>query len=332
MTKFPRCLLFAVLLGFLLPVTGCSGEDSASPDAGARDTAVTSHEAAASDQAGQLVDLGSLTTFKIAAVQYGKGTYTTAAPGCKDDVCALSSLAREASKAGARLVVFPEYSLYQANPWDPPAAMGDMPATDAKYQSTTVVRPFAALAVETKMFVVFNLKTQETVGGVTRKYNTDVAVNPSGKVVAVHHKFELYSAFEKSTFTAGASQKSSFFQTPAGKTGVLICADIHCLITGLTTSDKCTAVGVDRVKQFVAEKPDVVLVSNYWFTAADTPTWGSMVVGGTVAKQMKAYVATSNTTKGSGYGGAIYDPQGTILAKKISTSASVVYAEIPVAK
>jgi predicted amidohydrolase len=145
----------------------------------------------------------------------------------------------------------------------------------------------------------------------------------------VHHKYELYSDFEKDTFTAGTSIEESLFDTPAGKAGMLICSDIHCAITGLQAGGDCSQAGLDLLQQFADKRPRLVLVSNYWFVSADAPTWGSITVGATLAKSMGAYVATANTTKGDGYGGAIYDPEGNVLAKKVSREPSVVYAEIP---
>ena len=329
MRRFLPALLVVLALG-------CSGDDSSStdpdaarpPDAtitdGPSDAAITDGDGPASTP-----DQGLATPFKVAAVQYGKDKYA-AAPGCTDDVCALVYFGKQAAQAGARLVLFPEYAIYQKYPWDPPPQMGDMPATDSAWASTAVVRPFAKLAADEKIYLVFNLKTQQDVSGTTHKHNTSVAVDPAGKVVAVHHKFELYSTFEKTTFTAGTTIENSMFDTPAGKAGLLICADIHCVITNMqTTGPKCTSAGVNLVPQFAAKKPRLVLVSNYWFTAADTPIWGSIVVGTTLAKSMQAYVATSNTTQGAGYGGAIYDPQGAVLAQEVKTVPSVVYAEIP---
>jgi predicted amidohydrolase len=265
-------------------------------------------------------------TFRVAAVQYGKDDY---ASGCTTDVCSLVFYGQQAKKGGARLVVFPEYALYQKTPWDLPPAVGDTPITDSRWSDTAVIKPIAKMAADQKLYVVLNLKTQETVSGATKKYNSDVAFDTTGKVIALHHKFELYSAYEKSTFTPGTSIEDSFFDTPAGKAGILICADIHCIVTGGATSTECSSTGAQMVSKFTAKKPAVVLLSNYWFTAASTTTWGALTVLKTVATATSAYVVAANTTKGSGYGGGVYGPTGKELASKVSTTASVVYADLP---
>lgn len=327
MPCFPR-LLTTVLLATLL-VEGCR-KSEVEPDLGeplVEDAAVSPEAAARADRGAP--DREPSAFFKVAALQYGKETY---APGCTDDVCALLYFGRLARKEGAHLVVFPEYALYQKTPWDLPPAVGDTPATDARWREDAVVKPVAKMAAAERLFVVLNLKTEETVGGVNKKYNTNVAFDPTGKVVARHHKFELYSNYEKTTFTAGDTVEQSFFDTPAGRAGMLICSDIHCYITGGKLTPECTALGAKLVPEFTARKPALVLISNYWFTPANDPVWGALTVLKTVAVATSAYVAGANTTKGQGYGGGIYDPTGKELASKVSTSNLLVYADLPVAR
>jgi predicted amidohydrolase len=328
MRFLPR-LVPSVLLAAVLLVEGCR-KTEVEPDLGEPPVgdAAAAPEAAISPESGA-PDREPSTFFTGGAIKYGKETY---APGCTDDVCALLYFGRLARKEGAHLVVFPEYALYQKTPWDLPPAVGDTPATDPRWKEEAVVKPVAKMAAAERLFVVLNLKTEETVGGTNRKYNTSVAFDPTGKVVARHHKFELYSNYEKTTFTAGDSVEQSFFDTPAGRAGMLICSDIHCYITGGTLTPECSAAGAKLVPQFSAKKPALVLISNYWFTPANEPVWGALTVLKTVATVIPAYVAGANTTKGQGYGGGIYDPTGKELASKVSTSNLLVYADLPVAR
>ena len=315
------CLTFALLLAL-----ACSDDTDAAADAGI----TPADKSAPTPDKTVTPDKGKLTSLKVGAVQYGGGTYTTV-PSCFDDLCGLTHYIKEAAKNDALVVTTPEYALgaYQKT-YEPAPKIGDMPATAAAYKDTKITRALAKLADDENITLTFNVQTQDSAG----KYNTLIAVDDAGKVVAFHHKFQLFGN-EAGALTPSKSNKESFFDTPAGKTGLLICADVQCIINGMNVNSDCTAHAKTMLMEyFNTYKPEVVLFSAYWTVGPTNGSkmWWALTVQETVAKQGKAWVVASNTTNGAGKGGGIYKPGGAIVKQTEASTPSVIYAELPLKK
>ena len=267
-------------------------------------------------------DSATATTLKVAAIQYTSFDYILVS-GCFDDVCGLSHYVREAAGKGAKLVVTPEYFQGKKGT-DPAPARGDTPAKDKRWKEGSAIHDLAALADELNITLVFALTTLD--GG--KKHNTALAVDGEGKVLARHHKFQLFGT-EVSTYTAGASVEQSFFSTPAGLAGLMICADAQCIVTGLTVTADCTSHSVTLTKAYFARKPRLVLFSSFWSVGPSNATWWSLAVQKKVAKDGKVWLVAANTTKGDGKGGGIWKPDGTKLATSEAVKPTVVYGDIP---
>jgi len=241
--------------------------------------------------------------FKVAAVQYGSGQAASASSACASsstpNICALSALTARAASNGAKLVVLPEYALGGDQKYYVTApTVGVTPSI-----SDGLLATFGALARKHGVYLTFDLQT--VVSG--KYYNTVVAFDPAGKVVAVHHKFNLFGS-ETKRLTAGKSVTT--FDTPAGKVGMLICADIYGSSTLLSR----------LVKDLGAR---IVAISSYW-TVSGSTGWYKRYTA-----KYGVYAVVGNTTHSPGQGGGVYDPKGRAMAETTSTSPSVVYAVIP---
>ena len=155
---------------------------------------------------------------KVAAVQLASRDASKVDPRCakKDNNCAIEALIRRAHRQGAALVVTPEYSLDQRFA-EPTPKIGLAP-TDTK--KSPLLTRFSALARELGVYLAIHLETTRS----RRRHNTQVAFEPNGQVVGVHHKFELYGS-EKDRHTPGTDVMA--FETPFGRVGMLVCADVY---------------------------------------------------------------------------------------------------------
>ena len=250
--------------------------------------------------------------YKVAAIQYGTGNASLVKASCAKDptpnVCALKVLVTQAAAAGALLVLLPEYGFgWDQQLYEPVPTVGDNPATNTAWPQTLLITAFAKLAKQHKLYLVIHLTTVIGPSPGYSYYNTQVAFGPTGKVLAVHHKFNLWDD-EPKTFTPG--KQVSVFATPLGQVGLLICADIDVpspLHTRLVTTLKAR----------------VIAFSAHWLTKVATAYQAAF------AKTHGVYFVAANTVKAPGQGGGVFAPGGTALASTNSTVPSIVYAQIP---
>ena len=246
---------------------------------------------------------------KVAAVQYASGGYAavdaTCASSTMPDACAVGKLVAQAQAKGAVLVVAPEYGLGQKY-YEPVPKLGENPGTSSSWTDDALIKIFSEQAAKLSIHLLIDLQTSEGTG--QAKHNTLVAFGPSGKVVGVHHKFELFDS-EAKNLTPG--KDVSVFDSPVGKVGLLICADMY---GDLRMHHKLTQT----------LKARVVAVSSLW-TAPAGHRWQQ-----NFAKNWGVYVVGSNTTSGAGRGGGVYGPDGKALAEHLTSGAAVIMAEIPV--
>ena len=261
-------------------------------------------------------DAGKYASIKVAAVQYGPGLFSEV-PGCSDDLCALVHLVTEAKQAGAQYAVTPEYAL-GGSP-EPSPSVGDQPATDARWASATNIRTLSKLAASLGITLVFNLIT----GDAGKYYNTEIAVDGTGTVVARHYKYYFYS---DEGLDAGTNC-CDLFDTPAGKAGLLICSDINCIIYLKNNPPSCTDYALGMMNDFVARKPRLAFFSSYWMAKGST-TKGTAIQS-KFAKYAKVYLIAANTISGDYHGGGVYAPDGTALQIFDSTKPGIAYGVIP---
>ncbi|MHC4816469.1 MAG: carbon-nitrogen hydrolase family protein [Planctomycetota bacterium] len=141
-------------------------------------------------------------------------------------------LIRMAADVGAKIVVTPEYG-----------NTGNHIQVEERYNASTLIpaapttRPlwefedegiepymisYARLANELGIYIVTNALEREDKGGERNYYNTMVAIDPEGKVVARYRKINLYMV-EYMLETSG--DETCSFETPYGTFGMLLCLD-----------------------------------------------------------------------------------------------------------
>ena len=246
--------------------------------------------------------------YKVAAVQYGSGYAASVSPGCASsatpNACALKVMVGQAKQAGAYFVVLPEYALGKDQVYyEPVPKIGENPGANPSWPASLFIKQFSQAAKQHNVYLIFNVATYSA----SKVYhNTVIAFNPGGGVVGVHHKFNLFGN-EQASLTPG--NNVSVFNTPLGKMGMLICADIYGS-SGLRNTLK---------NQLQAR---VVTISSYW-TVANSVNWYK-----DYTSKWGVYGIVANTTHSPGMGGGVYK-SGQPLAQKIQAQPSIVYATIP---
>lgn len=146
------------------------------------------------------------------------------APG--DEIAAnlaeIERLARTAVARGARLVVFPEYSMYFT------PELGDEMVAAAEPVDGGFVRALGALAGELGVHLVAGMLEQT--GDPVRFSNTLVAVDGDGRLVAAYRKQHLYDAFgqhESVRVVPGTLDEPEVFAVDGFTVGMQTCYDIR---------------------------------------------------------------------------------------------------------
>jgi predicted amidohydrolase len=319
------------------------GKDGPGKDGPGEDGAVTKKDGPATKKDGSAKKDGSVTkkdayvmpdvgagAITVAAVQYGPLSYQSVS-GCTDVNCGLIHYVKEAAAQGATYIVTPEGVPDQGQYAVLAPATGDKPAVDPKW-SSTVVGTWAQLASQLKVNLIFNVVTQVGSGSTAQIYNSHVAVDGTGTVIGVHHKFFPWG---QTGVTAGTSCCDTF-QTPAGKAGMLICADIQCVfkIDLNQSTSSCQSAPEKLLKAYGADNSIyITFFSSYWMaTGSSSPWWKPVNAWAEFAKWSGTYMVAANTISGSTLqyrGGGIFDPTGKMLAFHDLKTPGIAIATIP---
>jgi len=130
--------------------------------------------------------------------------------------------ARSAAEAGADLVAFPEFSMYDKKAVDRTFTVAAEPLDGA------FVDGIRALAVELALTIVVGVVERNEVGD--RPYNTLVAIDPSGSLVARYRKVHLFDSFgfrESDSITASESLEPVVFSVGDITVGLMTCYDLR---------------------------------------------------------------------------------------------------------
>lgn len=201
--------------------------------------------------------------------------------GCAEPACGLEALVRRAARAGAKLIVTPEYAI--DIPVEPSTPVGQVPDDRSPVQ-----RRFARLSSDLGVLLFLQLATEAE----GRIHNSLVALD-GGRVLAVHHKFELYGA-EKRAMTAG--DEATVVSTRFGEVGMLVCADLY----GEPALHEATA------------RADLVVVASQW-TVPGAPRWPAAF-----AHDWGVPVVAANSSHGGAAGGGIFDREGRHRGDRLS--------------
>jgi predicted amidohydrolase len=141
-------------------------------------------------------------------------------------------LIRMAARVGAKIVVTPEYGntgnhikrseRYNASTTIP-AAPTPRPLWEIDDEEVDeFLLSYARLAHELGIYIVTNALEREDKDGERDFYNTMVAIDPEGKIIARYRKINLYMV-EHTLETSG--DETCSFETPYGRFGLLLCFD-----------------------------------------------------------------------------------------------------------
>ncbi|MFN7262286.1 MAG: carbon-nitrogen hydrolase family protein [Pseudobdellovibrionaceae bacterium] len=176
--------------------------------------------------------------WKVAVVQWNPGensvrnvTEAARKSSLQRNQSEMEARVREAASQGAKFVVLSEFALtgypISSELQDPETENYENPEQVWPYAETIPgdsTRFFGKLAKELGVWIQYGLAERATIKGKKGIYNTAVVVNEQGKVVATHRKWSLFEA-EVNYVTPGTT--AQVFDTPVGKMGLLICADVY---------------------------------------------------------------------------------------------------------
>lgn len=130
--------------------------------------------------------------------------------------------AREAARAGAKIICFPELAF---EPFYPQYDHPTNPEKHAEPIPGTITEAFSELAAEFE--VVFVLNLFEVDDGKT--YDSSPVINSDGSILGTTRMVHItdYACFHEKKYYAPGNNGAPVYETPFGKIGVAICYDRH---------------------------------------------------------------------------------------------------------
>ncbi|SFS07940.1 Predicted amidohydrolase [Microbacterium sp. cf046] len=222
------------------------------------------------------------------------------------NLVAIEQLVVAASRRGAALVVFPEYSSYFVDPFD------DSLRAHAEELDGPFVHALTALAAEHGVHIVAGLV--ESAADDRRVRNTVVAIAADG-IVATYRKLHLYDAFgqrESDWVEPGELADTETFELNGLRFGLMTCYDLRFPEVGRMLAD----AGADAFL-VPAEWVRGPLKEHHWRTLVHAR-----------AIENTVYVVAADHPPPLGVGNSmIVDPQGVEIAA-IGTSTDVAVAHL----
>jgi predicted amidohydrolase len=172
---------------------------------------------------------------KVAVIQWNAGATPLGVSQAEADRvlqrnrATLTQKIREAASHGATFVVSPEFAVpnYPDIPNIPDAENNYRNAADigpyAEARNGATSTHFGALARELGIYL--HVGYAEYDQAQNRYYNSVLALDPQGNVVANYRKVNL---FQMETRFATAGDAVLTYESPIGRVGLLICADVYC--------------------------------------------------------------------------------------------------------
>lgn len=206
----------------------------------------------------------------------------------------ISSLAALAAERGAKLVVFPEYSLFFL------PDMGERTVAAAEPMDGPFATELAALATDLGVHLVAGML--ETTEDSRRFSNTLIAVDPSGALVAKYRKMHLYDAFgqkESDWVVAGPIEEPETFALDGVTVGLQTCYDIRF---------------PEVSRRIVDAGADLIVLPSEWVRGPlKEHHWRTLVTAR--ALENTVYIAAADQAPPIGAGNSmIVDPMGVELA------------------
>ncbi|MDQ8708092.1 carbon-nitrogen hydrolase family protein [Streptomyces sp. LHD-70] len=214
---------------------------------------------------------------------------------------------KSAATRGARVVVFPEFSMYSA------PAMDERFIQSAEPLNGDFVRELGVIAKESGLSVICGMN--EPTEDPDRIHNTLVAVNEDGQIAAIYRKVHLYDAFgytESSKVRPGAIEVPDLFEVGGIRFGMQTCYDVRF---------------PEVTRRIVDAGADVLVLPAAWVPGPlKEDHWATLVRARAVENTM--YVAACGQTAPGGIGRSmIVDPMGVQLAS-LAEAEGVAIADI----
>ena len=224
----------------------------------------------------------------VAVAQFAPGTDQRA------NLDTMADLAGEAASRGARLVVFPEYSSYFADPVDSRLLEHAQPLHGH------FTAALSELALELGVTVVAGFAEVSDAPG--RFSNTLVAVGPGTGILATYRKQHLYDAFgarESLVVKAGELNAPQLFEAHGLRVGLQTCYDLRF---------------PELTRTIVDAGADLVVVPSEWVRGPlKEHHWRTLITARAIENTM--FVAAADHVGPIGVGSSlIVDPMGVVLA------------------
>ena len=216
----------------------------------------------------------------------------------------LRDMIREASAAGADLVVFPEASMVWVEP-------GDSPAPLAEPLDGPFVTGLSEAARQNRIAVVAGVV--EAIPGSDRAYNTVVAIDTGGSLIGSYHKIHMFDAFgyRESDQNQPGDGELLTFEMKGMKVGVATCYDVR----------------FPELYRALAERGSEVIVqpSSWAHGLLKEFHWDTLVRARAIENTV--YIAAVDQLRSAG--SMIVDPMGVAIAKRGETEGLVVAEVTP---
>lgn len=218
----------------------------------------------------------------------------------------IAELTVEAVARGAKLVVFPEYSSYFADPMD------ETLAANAEDLDGEFVATLTALAADYAVVIVAGLVERAADGHRVR--NTVVAVRGDG-LLAAYRKQHLYDAFgqtESDWIEEGDVGEAATFDLGGLRFGLLTCYDLRF---------------PEVARSLVDAAADVLVVPAEWVRGPlKEHHWTTLLAARAIENTVYVIAADHPTPIGVGHS-QIVDPQGVVLAG-VGTAQGIAVAAV----
>ncbi|UFS59953.1 carbon-nitrogen hydrolase family protein [Subtercola endophyticus] len=222
------------------------------------------------------------------------------------NIAEIRRLTEVAVTRGAALVVFPEYSSHFAAPLGPTALAAAQPL-DGPFAAA-----LSAIARDHGVHVVAGMV--ESADG-AHYFNTLLAFDPAGTLVATYRKLHLYDAFggrESEWMRAGVIEHPQTFSVGPFTVGLQTCYDVRF---------------PEVTRWLVDAGVDLVLIPSEWVPGpAKERHWNTLVTARAIENTV--FIAAADHTAPGGVGlSMVVDPMGEVIAS-IGAQADVAVAFI----
>lgn len=223
----------------------------------------------------------------------------------KNNLDTIDILIRKAVKAGARLVVLPEYAIYTV------PSMDDRFVDNAESLDGPSITRLTKLSSELKVAIVcgINERTNEK-----RIYNTLVGID-EGEVRATYRKVHLYDAFgyrESDRVIAAEPNNGTLFEIDGAKVGMQTCYDLRF---------------PEVTRALVDSGANIIALPAEWIPGPlKEYHWNTLIRARAIENTVFVLAADQCAPTGAG-NSAIIDPMGISLAA-VGESSGVAIAEL----